>query len=172
MKKPFLSDTIKIHGSISKHIKYGLYAIYALIFVVLWESNAGSVISPFSEIFRSLHYLWFEGGLSRDIGTTLKLNFTALFVTLVITLFSSYIAVLPVFQPIPFAISKGRFLPLLGLQAIFMQLFGLGFQLKVTLLTFGVSVFYLTSMYTIVTEIPQSQFDYARALGLSRWQIV
>jgi NitT/TauT family transport system permease protein len=172
VKKPSLSDAVKIKGSVSKRVKYGLYIGYTLVFVVLWQMNTGTVLSPFSEILSSLYHLWVEKGLSHAIGISLKLNFTALFITLIITLITSYIAILPLFQPIPFAFSKGRFLGLLGLHVFFIQIFGLGFGLKVALLTFGTTVFYLTSMYTIITEIPQSQFDYARALGLSRWQIV
>lgn len=170
--KEDLAQTIAIHGTVSKSIKYVIYLIYVVVFVVLWETSTGVALRPFSEIFSSLKVLWFEKGLAVDIGQSLQLNVTAIGITLVLTLLLSYLAIFPIFRPLPFAFSKGRFLGLLGLNFIFITLFGLGFELKVALLTFGIAVFYLTSMYTIVTEIPQTKFDYARALGLSKFQIV
>lgn len=149
-----------------------LYGVYLLLFIAIWELNTGMTLRPFPEVFNNLRVLWVEKGFSQDIGASLQLNVLALMVSFVFTLCVSYIAVLPVFRPIPFALSKGRFLGLLGLNVIFIEIFGLGLGLKVALLTFGTSVFYATSMYTIVTEIPQSRYDYARAMGLSELQIV
>lgn len=171
-----INELVTIHGDISKNIKYALYAFYAILFVIIWHLGVGITIRPFSEIFKSLGVLWFEKGLASDIGQSLILNATALFSSLVLTLVVGYIAAFPLLQPIAFIISKGRFLGLMGLNAMFIELFGLGFNMKVALLTFGISVFYITSLYSIVIEIPTSRFDYARSLGLSKakvlWQVV
>ncbi|MES0489667.1 MAG: ABC transporter permease subunit [Leptospirales bacterium] len=170
--KKQLSSLVTIKGDLPVQVKYGLYALYILLFVILWESAAGVAIRPFSEIFESLGVLWFEKGLAVDIGQSLQLNLVALASTITLTLITSYLSIFPFWRPIAFAISKGRFLGLLGLNFIFIELFGLGFEMKVALLTFGITVFYLTSMYSIVQEIPESKLDYARSLGLSKGQIV
>ena len=128
-------------------------------------------LAPFNEILKSFYTLWFEKGLAIDIGASLKLNFIALGVSLFLSLFVSYLAAFPAFAPIAFFISKGRFLGLMGLTVMFIAVFDLGLTLKVALLTFGISVFYITSLYSIVTEIPQDRYDYARALGLSPTQV-
>lgn len=171
MKKQ-LSDLFTIKGDLTPQVKYGLYALYVVLFVVLWESAAGVAIRPFGEILDGFKVLWFEKGLAVDIGQSVYLNLVAIGVTLLLTLLLSYLSIFQFWRPLSFAISKGRFLGLLGLNFIFIEIFGLGFEMKVALLTFGITVFYLTSMYSIVQEIPEDQLDYARSLGLSKWQII
>lgn len=149
-----------------------MYGFYVVFFILLWHLAVGSTIRPFPEILQSLSVLWFEKGFAEDIGQSLVLNAAALLSSLILTLAVSYLAAFPAFRPIAFAISKGRFLGLMGLNAMFIEVFGLGFSMKVAMLTFGISVFYITSLYAIVTEIPQKNYDYAMTLGLSRMQIL
>src|SRR5206468_7841716 len=44
--------------------------------------------------------------------------------------------------------------------------------LKVSLLVFGMVVFFVTSMAAIVAEIPKDRFDHARTLRMSEWRVV
>ncbi|MEM7180679.1 MAG: ABC transporter permease subunit [Spirochaetota bacterium] len=167
-----LMALFSIQGRLGRVTSYVLYTVYALLAIALWQMNLGTAIRPFAEIFASLKVLWLEKGLAVDIGQSIRLNVVAICTSLVLTLVICYAAVFPIFRPIAFVISKGRFFGLLGLNFIFIEVFGLGFGLKLSLLAFGMSVFYITSMYTIITEIPQEKFDYARALGLSKIQIL
>ncbi len=70
------------------------------------------------------------------------------------------------------AISKGRFLGLTGLTFIFTLVFGGGHPLKISLLVFGMTVFFVTSMAAVIGEIPKERFDYARSLRMNEWQVV
>ncbi len=74
------------------------------------------------------------------------------------------------------AVSKGRFLGLIGLTLIFTLYVGGGHRLKLSLLVFGMSVFFVTSMAAVVVELPQENFDYARTLGMNdrrmAWEVV
>ncbi|MCP4113568.1 MAG: ABC transporter permease subunit [Desulfobacteraceae bacterium] len=170
-KKKLFSNIIQINGSLSGNIKYILYGIYFLLFVAIWHLCTGTAIRPFSEIFASLEILFVEDYFLGDIGYSVKLSLTAIFLSTIVTLIISYLSTFPLVRPGTLIISKGRFLGVLGIYYIFIVAFGLGFSLKVALLTFGITVFFLTSMYTVITEIPQSQFDYARSLGLTDWQV-
>lgn len=168
-----MKNLFTINGSLSRNIKYGLYGLYFIVFLLLWNAGGDSkLVKPWSDILHALSVLWFEKGYGQDIGQSMYLNFYSLFVTMVGVLFLSYISTFPALRPPSFAISKGRFLGLMGLNAIFIEVFGLGFDLKVSLLVFSVGVFYLTSMYSVVTEIPQERFDYARNLNLNGAQVV
>lgn len=169
--KRFFSTLLQINGTFSNNAQYILYGFYFFFFIVLWQLSIGSAIRPFSEIALSIKLLFFNDKFLWDIVASFKLSLSAIFLSLVVTLIFSYLAVFPLFRPGAMVITKGRFLGILGLYYIFIVLFGLGFSLKVALLTFGITVFFLTSMYTIVTEIPQSKFDHARVLGLSDWQV-
>lgn len=165
-------EFFKLNGSITRNFKYGLYAFYFVLFVIAWHIAPGNVVKSFPEIAHSFNILWFEKGFAQDIIQSMQLNLIAMFVTLILTLILGYISTFPFAQPLAFALTKGRFLGLMGLNALFIEVFGLGMGLKVSLLTFGIGVFYLTSMYTIVTEIPQEKFDYAKSLRLSKLQIM
>ncbi len=55
---------------------------------------------------------------------------------------------------------------------MFTLMFAGGAALKTSLLVFAVTVFYVTSMAAVIAAIPKGNFDYARTLRMSEWQIV
>jgi NitT/TauT family transport system permease protein len=93
-------------------------------------------------------------------------------IAIVISLIISYLTVLPFFRPIAFIFSKFRFLTLVGLTFVFTLLTHSGHQLKVSLLVFGIAVFFVTSMVSIILSIPKTEFDHARTLRMSEWEVV
>ena len=50
--------------------------------------------------------------------------------------------------------------------------FGGGHPLKLSLLVFGMTVFFLTSMASAIADIPKEDFDHARTLRMSEWRVV
>jgi NitT/TauT family transport system permease protein len=100
----------------------------------------------------------------------------ATLLTVVISLLLAYATVIAFFRPVVQAYSKLRFLGLTGLVFPFTLATGGGYPLKVALLTFGMSTFYVTSMAQVVAEIPRAEFDYMRVLGASElrilWEVV
>jgi NitT/TauT family transport system permease protein len=89
-----------------------------------------------------------------------------------ISLGLAYLTVVPAFQPIAMAVSKGRFLGMVGLTFFFTIIFSSGHRLKVSLLVFGVAVFFVTSMIDVVAQIPKEKFDLARTLRMGEWRVV
>jgi NitT/TauT family transport system permease protein len=45
-------------------------------------------------------------------------------------------------------------------------------SLKVALIVFGMSVFYMTSLLDIIIAIPKDEYDHARTLRLNEWRVV
>jgi NitT/TauT family transport system permease protein len=78
----------------------------------------------------------------------------------------------PFMRPIATAVSKGRFLGLIGLTFVFTLLLGGGRPLKLALLVFGMTVFFVTSMADVVASIPKETFDHARTLRMGEWRVV
>src|SRR5262249_21522186 len=115
-------------------------------------------------------------GLGRELLASLALNVEALALTLLISLALAYATVIPALRPAVGAVSKGRFLGLTGLTLVFMLAFGGGHLLKLWLLVFGMTVFYVTSMSAVVAAIPRETFDLARSLRMSEprvvWEVV
>jgi NitT/TauT family transport system permease protein len=114
--------------------------------------------------------------MSQDMFVTLKLLFHALFLTVVISLVLSYATVIPFMRPVVEGVSKLRFLGLTGLVIPFTLITGGGYTLKVYLLTFGMTTYFVTAMAQVVIDIPRENFDHLRALGAGElrtlWEVV
>jgi NitT/TauT family transport system permease protein len=151
-----------------------------LALVVLWAAVAFGVwlASPWQslpgprEVWTALGDLWWRGGMGPELFTTLKLISHALVLTIVLSMALSYLTVIAFFRPLVDAISKLRFLGLTGLVFPLTLLTGGGYALKVVLLTFGMTTFFVTAMAQVVMEIPREQFDHLRVLGASEGRII
>lgn len=138
----------------------------------LWAASPFEVLPRPLEVFQALGELWAHQGLGPELLTSFGLNLEALALTAAISLLLSYATVMPAFRPLAQGVAKGRFLGLTGLSLVFLLLFGGGHNLKVALLTFGMTVFFVTSMTAVVAEIPKSALDHARTLRMSEWRVV
>jgi len=144
----------------------------AALALLIWWNSPFQVLPRPHEVLSALGNLWFTQGLGRELITSFLMNVEALGLTAAISLVLSYLTVLPVFRPIAAAVSKGRFLGLIGLTFAFTLMVGGGRPLKVSLLVFGMTVFFVTSMASAVAEIPKEKFDHARSLRMSEWRVV
>jgi NitT/TauT family transport system permease protein len=140
--------------------------------ILVWLNSPFKVLPQPGEVARALRSLWLEQGLGRELFTSLGLNLEALGWTVLLSLGFAYLTVMPVFRPIVLALSKGRFLGLIGLTFVFTLMVGGGRPLKVALLVFGMTVFFVTSMASVVAEIPREKFDHARTLRMSEGKVV
>lgn len=135
------------------------------------------ILSPFEtlpgpgEVWSALGQLWWVHGMGPELFTTLSLIFQSILLTVAISMALSYATVIAFFRPLVAAVSKLRFLGLTGLVFPFTLLTGGGYALKVTLLTFGMTTFFVTAMAQVVLEIPREQFDHMRVLGASEGRI-
>lgn len=149
-----------------------LVAVQVAVVLLIWLNSPFPVLPRPAEVARAFHGLWFEQGLGRELWTSFRMNLQALGLTVAISLALSYLTVLPFFRSIAAAVSKGRFLGLIGLTFLFTLLVGGGHPLKVALLVFGMTVFFVTSMAAEVVAIPKERFDHARTLRMNEWQVV
>ena len=69
-------------------------------------------------------------------------------------------------------LSKLRFLSMVGLSFVFTVMTHSGRQLKLSMLVFSVSVFFVTGMADVIASIPKEQYDLARTLGMGPWRVV
>lgn len=157
---------------ISKKTFWIIACVQAAIALLVWINSPFKALPLPGDTWRAFVHLWFEMGLSREFFISLKLNAVALSYTLVISLTISYLTALPFFRPTALAITKGRFLGITGLPFVFTLMFGGGYNLKVALLTFGMTVFFVTSMVDVIAKIPSTQYDHARTLRMSEWHVV
>jgi NitT/TauT family transport system permease protein len=96
----------------------------------------------------------------------------AIAVATVVSLLLAYATVMPFFRPLVALLSKLRFLSLVGLTFFFTLMARSGHQLKLSLLVFSVSVFFVTGMADVINGIPKEMFDLARTLRMGEWRVV
>lgn len=149
-----------------------LIAVELALALLLWFANPFPVLPKPHEVLAALQRLWFNEGLGPELLASLRFSLQALAWSSVISLALSYLTVLPVFRPVVVAISKGRFLSLVGFSVVFTLLMKNASQVKLSLLVFAMTVFYVTSMAAVVAAIPKENFDHARTLRMSEWRVV
>jgi NitT/TauT family transport system permease protein len=156
-------------SSATMRLIIGLQIVVALS---LWFYSPFKVLPRPGEVLQALQSLWMTQGLGPELMTSFRMNLEALGWTALISLLLSYLTVLPFVRPLVAAISKGRFLSLVGFTLVFTLIVGGGRPLKVSLLVFGMTVFFVTSMAAVVAAVPKAEFDYARTLRMNEWRVV
>lgn len=143
---------------------------------------AAWMLSPFAslpkpvEVWRALGSLWWQRGMGPELFVTLRLILHATAITVIVSLGLAYASVIPVVRPLVAGVAKLRFLGLTGLVFPFTLLTGGGYNLKVALLVFGMSTFFVTSMERVVRDIPRARFEHMKVLGAGElrttWEVV
>lgn len=170
--KPSLKDIFLPNRAVSRGAFMIIIGFWIVSFLAIWSTSSIKAIPRPMEVFRELQNLWLNMGLGPELIKSIELNVRALSLSAIICLGLSYLTVIPFFRPLIQAFSKGRFLSLVGFSFVFTLLLGGGGSLKFSLLVFGMSVFFLTSMASVVAEIPKSEFDHARTLRMPEWKVV
>ena len=142
------------------------------VLLVVWATSTYVFLPKPIDVWRAFVDLWNHEGLGQELIVSFLLNVQAMAWATVISLGIAYLTVVPFFQPIASAISKGRFLGMVGLTFFFTIIFASGHRLKVSLLVFGVAVFFVTTMLDVVAQVPKEKFDLARTLRMGEWRVV
>jgi NitT/TauT family transport system permease protein len=156
---------------ISKTTAQLLVVVEVGIFFLVWLFSPFVFLPTPSEVFHSFGTLWADG-LGAELETSIILNLEAIGIGTLLSLAFAYATVLPIFRPIVAALSKLRFLSLIGLTFFVTVMTKNGHQLKLSLLVFSMSVFFVTGMADVLANIPREKFDLARTLRMNEWRVV
>lgn len=165
-------DLFSPNKRINKQTMFIMIIIQLVIALGMWITTSSSLLPKPGEILSSLSTLLSSEGLAQELYTSTMMCLHAMFLTIVISLFVSYATVMPFFKPIAFAITKFRFLTLVGLSFVFTLLTSNGYNLKISLLTFGMTVFFVTSLVQVVEGVTKNEYNHARTLGMNEWKVV
>src|SRR3569833_2290736 len=169
---PSIVDAFLPNRVVSPGVMRVIGLVELAIFLLIWIKSPFKVLPRPGEVLHALQHLWLHEGLGQDLAISFKLNLEALGWSSLISLGFAYLTVIPIFRPLVAAMSKGRFLSLVGFTFIFTLIWGGGHALKTSLLVFAVTVFYLTSMASVIAVIPKGDFDHARTLRMHEWRVV
>lgn len=170
----FTADLLRVfkpNTSVGRPTLMLIIVVQIIIALIAWYASSEILPRP-PEIWSAFGRLLKGGDLIRELFTSMTLCIQAMGLSIIISLTLSYLTVLPFFRPTAFIVSKGRFLTLVGLSFVFTLLTSGGHNLKVSLMVFGITVFFVTSAIAMIQAIPKTEFNHARTLGMSEWQTV
>lgn len=148
-----------------------LTGIQLSLLVILWIFSPFVFFPSMGETWHAFTELW-DAGLPGELVTSFQLNLEAIGLSCLVSLGLAYATVMPFFRPIVDILSKLRFLSMVGLSFFFTLAASSGHELKLYLLIFSISVFFVTSMADVLNTIPREKFDLARTLRMGNWRIV
>jgi len=128
-------------------------------------------LSAPKQVFNGLSELYNEG-LVVHIASSLLLCFSAIAIAIIISLLISYLSTLPFIKPIANALSKLRYLPLTGITFYLAILINNARTMQIWVLVVFMSTYLTTSLLSMLSAIPQEEFDHARSLGCKRWEVL
>src|SRR5579872_6082070 len=107
-----------------------IVVMQVVAFLVLWSLSPFKILPRPGEVLTALGGLWTKQGLGHEIMVSFTFNAEALLISALISVGVAYLGVMPFFRPIVAALSKGRFLSLVGFLLLFTVVLGGGHTLK------------------------------------------
>ncbi len=115
--------------------------------------------------------LW-NAGLIVHIFSSIWLCTQAVFISIIISLTFCYLSPIPFLKPIAMFISKLRYLPLTGIAFYIAIMINDARSIQIWVLVVFMTTFLITSILSMIKDIPDEEFDHARTLGCNRWEIL
>jgi NitT/TauT family transport system permease protein len=166
-----MSSVLIANRAVSTGVLRLLGLCWVLSFLALWSLTSFDVLPTPGQVLLAFAPLFSRQALMPHLLSSLEANLTALFIATALSLGLAYASVLPVVRPLAELVSKIRFWGFAGVTVVFTLLFPTGHDLKIALLVFGITGFFVTAMCDEVLAIPSERFDHARALGMSAWRV-
>jgi NitT/TauT family transport system permease protein len=141
-----------------------------IFFIALWMVSPFRFVPNPMKVYAAAVELLQYDNLGPSIMQSFQLNVEVIIVSTFLSLILAYANTLNIFKPMVRAFANLRYLSMVGLQIYFVQIFG--GQIKLSVLVFSVSVFFVTGMADVISSIPREQYDLAKTLGFGEWRTV
>lgn len=156
---------------VSKSTVKLIIAVQMVFFLLLWIYSPFVFLPTMENTWRAFIEQWAQG-LGGELLTSVFANVAAISISCLISLGLAYLTVLEGLNPIVVFLSKLRFLSMVGLTFFFTVATSSQYQLKISLIVFSISVFFVTGMADVIRSIPKEQYDLARTLRMGSWRTV
>lgn len=152
-----------------------IVAIHALFWMAIWIMVPWKLLPTPFEVWDAFVGLWNQG-FAVDLWTSFWLNVAALVVSSIISASIVYLSGAPYIgkhiRVYLIAISKFRFMGMVGWSLVFTLMFGGGYYLKLALMVFAMTGFMVVGMASVIADIPKVRYDHARTLRMGEWRII
>ena len=156
---------------VSKNTVKLIIGVQVAVFFLVWVFSPFALLPTIGNTWTAFVEQWHQG-LGGELLTSFEANIQSIGIATLISLLLAYGTVLEGFRPIVEFISKLRFLSMVGLSFVFTVATRSQHQLKISMLVFSVSVFFITGMADVIASIPKEQYDLARTLRMGPWRVV
>jgi len=149
-------------------------AVWVVLVMTLWfvgTSGATKLFPPPSLAWEGFVDL-FNEGLVRHIASSLWLCFQATVISIIISLFFAYLSPIPAVAPLVNMLSRMRYLPLTGITFYLAMVVNDARSMQILVLVVFMSLYFITSLLSVIRNIPQEELDHARSLECSRWEVL
>jgi ABC-type nitrate/sulfonate/bicarbonate transport system permease component len=148
-----------------------VWLILLISFWMICSLGQTHLFPTVKQVLTGFKDLW-NAGLVVHIGSSLWLCARAVFMSILISLAFCYLSPMPILKPLATFISKLRYLPLTGISFYIAILINDARAIQVWVLVVFMTTFLITSILSMIKDIPDEEFDHARTLGCSRWEIL
>lgn len=169
-----LKQLITPFEKVSQLTKTVVLVGWIILLLLLWFIGTMGTKHLFpnpSQVFEGLQGL-FNEGLVVHIFNSLKLCFIAIVSATFFALLYAYSFPIPLLKPISEFVTKFRFLPLTGLTYYITIIVHDARNMQIWIMVIFLTTFLTTSLIAIIKDIPQEEFDHAKTLKCSRWEVL
>lgn len=149
-------------------------AIWVILILGYWTlSSTGSkhLFPTPTQVWEGFESLYREG-LIVHLFSSIGLCIQAAVLSIVISLIIAYLSPLPAIRPVASALSKIRYLPLTGITFYLAIMVSDARTMQVSVLFIFMSLYFITSLLSVLKDIPDDEIDHARSLKCSRWEVL
>lgn len=126
--------------------------------------SPAQVLKGFSELYNE--------GLVVHVFNSLKLCFLSIFLAVILSMIFAYSFPIPILKPISEFVTKLRFLPFTGISFYITMVIHEARNMQVWIMVIFLTTFLTTSLIAVISAIPQEEFDHAKTLKCSRWEVL
>src|ERR1051325_9905255 len=124
-----------------------------------------------SQVWNGFESLYREG-LVVHVFSSLGLFLKAILLSTIVSLIIVYLSPLPALHPVAITLSRFRYLPLTGITFYLAILVSDARTMQVSVLFIFMSLYFITSLLSVIKDIPKEEIDHARSLKCSRWEVL
>lgn len=165
---------IKPFEKFSKSTKTLILLGWVILILLIWFlgtmgekhlfPSPGQVLKGFSELYNE--------GLIVHIFNSLKLCFISITLAVILSMVFAYAFPIPLIKPISEFVTKLRFLPFTGLSFYITMIIHEARNMQIWIMVIFLTTFLTTSLIAVISSIPQEEFDHAKTLKCSRWEVL
>ena len=169
-----LKSHVTLFGHVSRRVDYTYSFLWVFFIILIWAITSQGQKNLFptpSQVGEGFEQLWNEG-LVVHVFASLGLCLKSILLATIVSLSFVYISPISALRPVSAIISKFRYLPLTGVTFYFAMATSSARSMQTWLLVCFMSTFFITSLLSMIKDIPQEEIDHAKALSCSRLEIL